>query len=1456
MKKILLACLVAIAAQGLCQTLPFSVSIPPAPGSNTVEANNSILISPTYQTTPGGTYIFRVVPKRYANSPTNAQNDYNFIRVEEAYVELLNTTAFNNADVDQKNVTYQYFDGLGRPMQTIQVKGSPQFKDMIVPIQYDQHGRQPREYLPYTLANDGRYQTTAVAAQSSFYNPASLYNNKIKTDGAPYAQTIFEKSPLNRVSEKGAPGTVWQPDLITPANGKTIKASYFANVDGTGSGQEKIKIWTLTSVTLNGKPEFIIGENGAYPSNTLSVSVAKDEDNRIVRTYVDKQGKTILKKLQYVTSPAINNDNDWTLTYYIYDEFQMLRFVLQPKFIARNSVYNGLATQQLKKDMLDSLTFEYRYDEKGQMIYKRVPGAKQTELVYDKWNRLVLSQDGNQRVAGKWSFIKYDVYNRPIITGEIASANTTSQMVTAVAAINPRFETNASGNSVGYTLNQTYPTTVTLNDIYVITYYDNYAFKTNLVLGTAYDASIPSGFTGTVNTNVKTLVTGSKIRVLDSSPAQWLVSASYYDAYYRVLQVVGDDHLGNKNRTTNEYYGITTRVTKSQLTHGSALTSLMETEYDHRGRLKKIWQTMDNVPANKTLLASHSYNEIGQLVEKNVHSTNSGASFLQSNDYRYNIRGWLSSINNSALTNDGTTNDDTNDLFGMELKYNDVVSLNGTNTTAQFNGNISAVQWKSNNLVDTSLEKIYGYKYDNINRVTDATYASKNGSTWTGNVNLYDEILTYDKNGNIRSLKRKSLHNSTTLALVDDMVYYYKGNQLDAISDNATATNKPYGFSEIMQGVTTGEYTYDANGNLEVDQNKGLVGPSVPDPKGVLYNYLNLPKEVRLGQKRIVYTYNAVGIKLRKIAYDQSGVEISRTNYVGGIQYEGTTPQLKFIATAEGRAVKDGTSWNYEYFHKDHLGNARVVYGYQKQVDEYRATLETPTPILTKEQSQFYNLAATRVTGFNHTTASQDVVTPNSSAETNGFLSGKAVGPAKMLQVSSGDRVQMEVFARYTTATAGNNTIITNLASAVTGAYGLINAGESATAFQALNNNLPAAAGAVNRTSGVAKAYLFYILFDNNYVYQQFGYQAITTAASVAHERLYLDVAMPSSGYVYIYVANESNVSTATSVYFDDMSIIHQRTTSALQVVQTTDYYPFGLAINPTSYQKQTSLDNDYLYNGKELQDEHNLGWMDYGARMYMADVGRWGVVDPLSEKSRRWTPYAYALDNPIRYIDPDGMEATGYSGYKENSDQSVNVHEMSDMEKFEYAKSVARQNFEGNKSKQKIASSMRPSEHDVSDGSKEHAGPAGNDDTEPEDTQPELVQDRYHTDIEVLHASSRIDIYRETTSYKTDEAYVTHINTVFVGYDKDGVLKQINGYKVVTKEVQIEDERFKTTSPWMKVEISKNMKTLIYEVANSAYHCFGCYTEPSVIEKYIKFIFSPKPQPPKNRLKVGPPEY
>jgi RHS repeat-associated protein len=192
--------------------------------------------------------------------------------------------------------------------------------------------------------------------------------------------------------------------------------------------------------------------------------------------------------------------------------------------------------------------------------------------------------------------------------------------------------------------------------------------------------------------------------------------------------------------------------------------------------------------------------------------------------------------------------------------------------------------------------------------------------------------------------------------------------------------------------------------------------------------------------------------------------------------------------------------------------------------------------------------------------------------------------------------------------------------------------GEVGTASAALQSYGAFIAGGGNTgNSGWPKGWLNILIFDKNFnlvdlAYQQLDgayVQPVGNSTKQPMQQLSLTKTIKEPGYVYIYVSNEGSVQQ--DIYFDDMSITHTKS----KIIQADDYYPFGLTYN--SYQRENSVTNDYLYGGKDQQDELVLNWLDFGARMYMADIGRWHVTDPLAEYFRNWSPYSYAYNNPIR---------------------------------------------------------------------------------------------------------------------------------------------------------------------------------------------------------------------------------
>ncbi len=296
--------------------------------------------------------------------------------------------------------------------------------------------------------------------------------------------------------------------------------------------------------------------------------------------------------------------------------------------------------------------------------------------------------------------------------------------------------------------------------------------------------------------------------------------------------------------------------------------------------------------AAEETLVENQYDELGKLKQKKVGND------LQDIDYKYNIRGWLTGIND--VNNLGS------DLFAFKMGYDNPLY----NPVKLYNGNISETIWRTAN-TDKS-KRYYTYSYDALNRITQAV----------DNMNRYSlSSITYDKNGNITKLQRRGniTANPGTLSsgygLMDNLTYDYanggQSNQLVSVTDHAGII---YGFKD---GNTSGnDYAYDANGNLTVDKNKGITQ--------IAYNYLNLPATINMGSnKKIVYLYSATGAKLRKQLYENNSI-IKTVDYQNNFQYENGI--LQFISHPEGYIYKDATGYRYMYQYKDHLGNNRLSF--------------------------------------------------------------------------------------------------------------------------------------------------------------------------------------------------------------------------------------------------------------------------------------------------------------------------------------------------------------------------------------------------------------------------------------------------------------------------------------------------------------------------------------------------
>jgi hypothetical protein len=292
-----------------------------------------------------------------------------------------------------------YFNGLGDIYQKVSVGASPKDgKSIVTPMYYDALRRQSRVYLPYVSAsvNEGTYDGTALISSQRFFYDAIYNEGTFSTDDAnrAFTENVYEASPLNRVTQVYNIGSVFQG--IGNGNKKPTKFDYLAN------GENEVILFKVTnSGTLT--------RTGNYVANTLYKKIMTNEDGTVIITYTDPFERMVLER---VATDGTDMNLD---TYYVYDDRGNLCYVLPPQLSYYKKNSNVLSDAD--GDMA-ALAYIYKYDGRNRCIEKRLPGAESVYMIYDTGGRMVMTQDGNQRIGTSkqqlWLYTNYDNLGRVV----------------------------------------------------------------------------------------------------------------------------------------------------------------------------------------------------------------------------------------------------------------------------------------------------------------------------------------------------------------------------------------------------------------------------------------------------------------------------------------------------------------------------------------------------------------------------------------------------------------------------------------------------------------------------------------------------------------------------------------------------------------------------------------------------------------------------------------------------------------------------------------------------------------------------------------------------------------------------------------------------------------------------------------------------------------------------------
>lgn len=792
--------------------------------------------------------------------------------------EITPLVAISNIDTSQilnnpsqATVKRTYYDGMYRPTLTFLLNQAPDQNNLVTLQEYDVYARPTKEWLPIVTEINHLTKNTFKSNVEQFYN----------TESRPFVEQTYSTE-------------TWDNGTIKNKVAGLQKAGADMNSHKTtfairGNNANEVKLFRVSS-------DGLLECNGFYHKGMLRVKQTKDEDNIAKVVYTNLRNQIVMEKVDNAT------------TYYVYNDLNQLCYVLP--HLAANQITDGIYSDT--EDVLKKYAYIYRYDNRGNQIYKRLPGCEPILMVYDKSNCLVMNQTGNQRERGTyWTVYKYDKLKRLIYTSEVnTKSNNHAELMESFSQwyVVEQFSTGSLNNpmtNTGYSRGYYH---IQPTELLTVNYYDTYDFLTFVADENQSHMSFQA-FEGnaTYTTNAKGLLTGTRTYYLDGS-GNYSETVYYYDYRGREIQSRSTNHLGGYDVLSTKYdfaSNITDTWASQSVNGGTPITEHYHYTYDHANRPLTTTYTFNN--ESPMLLQSYNYDALGRVRSRHIHNG------IDSVAFNYDIRNQVTKIKSSG--------------YEQTYFYNQMCPIGNGVASTNYNGNISATTWTYGNKTNG-----YMYYYDKSNRLK-STYSIVDGE-W-GDY-WYSETFTYDAHGNITHLDRWDYQD-----MMDYLYLTYNGNQLIKVGDNGYPS---YGY-EIRQyhdnNTSGNDFAYDLNGNMLHDKDRGIAT--------IRYNLLNLPDTIQFTNgNQIVHRYDAEGNRLTTNYYTRkvtttvplgnvltgtnntTNYYITRDAFHNNVVYTANNNDpygIEFVHNSEGYIRYYGPNEHYHFYYiKDLLGNIRETY--------------------------------------------------------------------------------------------------------------------------------------------------------------------------------------------------------------------------------------------------------------------------------------------------------------------------------------------------------------------------------------------------------------------------------------------------------------------------------------------------------------------------------------------------